>query len=225
MVEVHAISEPGGHPVNEDAYLCEYHPAAPDCWLCCVADGQGGRAGGERAARLACQSVMQVACRTPAGMLAAAPAWDFVLQAADQAVAGDPQAGFSTLLGFCIRRGRIVGASSGDSAVVLLNRANAIVLTTGQIKNPPVGSGSAVFTAFAADLDEGWRVLAVTDGVWKYVGWDQMIGEAQSHLGQAALGEMMGLARLPRSGELQDDFTAVLVAASAEPIAAPAPAA
>jgi serine/threonine protein phosphatase PrpC len=217
VVKVYALSEPGGHPVNEDAYLYQAHPADESCWLCCVADGQGGRAGGARAAQLACQTVMQVAGLTSIGKLATARAWSLVLQTADQSVAADPEAGFTTLIGFCIRGGRIVGASSGDSAVVLLNRLGATVLTDRQVKNPPVGFGEAVFTEFTAELGEEWQVLAMTDGVWKYVGWNRIIAVAQSHAGQAVLEGLRELARLPGSGGLRDDFTAILVSPDAEP--------
>jgi serine/threonine protein phosphatase PrpC len=48
MVSVITFSEAGGHPVNEDAFAVERHPADSECWLCFVADGQGGRAGGAR---------------------------------------------------------------------------------------------------------------------------------------------------------------------------------
>jgi serine/threonine protein phosphatase PrpC len=154
-------------------------------------------------------------------MLTSACGWGFVLQTADQAVAADPEAGFSTLVGFCIRNGRIVGASSGDSAVALLNNAGATILTNRQLKHPPVGSGSAVFTEFATELGEGWRALAMTDGVWKYVGWDRVIATAGAHPGRAALEALRELARLPKSGGLQDDFTAILATAAAEPGAAP----
>ena len=59
--------------------------------------------------------------------------------------------------------------------VLLVNDGGAAVLTADQRKNPPVGSGAAVFTEFTAELGHGWRVLGLTDGVWKYVGWDRVI--------------------------------------------------
>jgi hypothetical protein len=217
MVEVHAFSEAGGHPANEDAYLIRRHPADADCWLCCLADGQGGRAGGARAAQLACDTVIRAADRTPVGMLASARGWAFLLPHADQAVTADREAGFTTLVGFCVRRGRVVGASCGDSAVLLVNDHGATILTADQRKDPPVGSGAAVFTEFTAELGRAWRVLALTDGAWKYVGWDRVIDSARSYGGQSVLGRLQELARLPRSGAFQDDFTAVILDEAAEP--------
>jgi serine/threonine protein phosphatase PrpC len=216
VLEVHAITEPGGHAVNEDTHLFQMHPTDAGGWLCCLADGQGGRAGGARAAQLACQTVMQAACRTPIETLTHTGGWGLVFQSADQSVAADPEAGFTTLVGFCICCGRIVGASCGDSAVMLLNQAGTAILTDRQVKNPPVGSRAAVFTGFATELGEWWRVLAMTDGVWKYIGWDRVASVARSYSGRAVLEALREHAQLPGSGELQDDFTAVLVGPAAE---------
>ncbi len=214
MCVPNAISEAGGHPVNEDAFLIREHPAEDGCWIGCIADGQGGRAGGARASRLACETVMRIAERTPVGMLASARGWGYLLPEADRAVAGDADAGFTTLVGFCIRRGRIVGASNGDSAVLLVNSTGNSILTERQPKNPPVGSGSAAFAEFTAELGESWRVLAMTDGVWKYVGWDRILKVLSKRTGRLTLEELRQLAALQRTGELQDDFTAVLIGES-----------
>lgn len=211
MIEHHAISEAGGHPVNEDAFLIREHPAESNCWVVCIADGQGGRAGGARAAHIACETVMQIAERTPVGMLASAKGWSFILPEADRAVEKDAEAGFTTLIGFCIRRGRIVGAANGDSGVLLVNKTGIAILTERQPKNPPVGSGAAAFAEFTASLGEPWRLLAMTDGVWKYVGWERIVNVIAEKSGQAALDELRQRAVLIRTGELQDDFTAVLL--------------
>ena len=107
--------------------------------------------------------------------------------------------------------GRIVGASSGDSALVLLNRSGTSVLTERQPKNPPIGCGSAGVREFAAELGADWRVLAMTDGVWKYVGLDRVIETARTQPPAEVLSVLLESARLPGSGRLQDDFTAILI--------------
>lgn len=211
MIEHHAISEVGGHPVNEDAYLFREHPAEAGCWIGCIADGQGGRAGGARASRLACEMLMRIAERTPVGMLASSRGWGYLLPEVDREIAADTEAGFTTLVGFCIRRGRIVGASNGDSAVLLVNSSGSAILTERQPKNPPVGSSAAAFAEFTADLGKSWRVLAMTDGVWKYVGWERILKVLCERTGRLILEELRQRACLPRTGELQDDFTAVLI--------------
>ncbi len=49
MIRVSSFSEIGGDDaVNEDVFDVSRHPADPDCWLCFLADGQGGRAGAQR---------------------------------------------------------------------------------------------------------------------------------------------------------------------------------
>lgn len=70
---IHSViySEAGGHAVNEDAFRVTQHPRNPDCWLVALADGQGGRAGGGRASRLACDAVIE-----GASAATAAAKWD-----------------------------------------------------------------------------------------------------------------------------------------------------
>jgi serine/threonine protein phosphatase PrpC len=171
MVGVQSCSEVGDHRLNEDAFCVQAHPLAPDCWVCAVADGQGGQAGGGPAAQLACRAALgaALACR-PEGLIEPAT-WSGILRQADAAVAADPGAGFTTLVGLCVYRGRVVGASSGDSAALLVSGGKAKELTAGQQKNPPVGCGAAVAVPFAAAVTEPWRVLVMSDGVWKYAGW------------------------------------------------------
>jgi serine/threonine protein phosphatase PrpC len=209
MFEALAFSEVGGHSRNEDAYLFRSHPLDENCWLCCIADGQGGRAGGERAAQVACESVIELACRTSVKELSSARSWIDVLKHADQFVAADAVAGFTTLVGYCINHSQIVGASNGDSAVLLMSGGVANIPTERQRKNPPIGSGDAIVTGFSAALGDNWRVLAMTDGVWKYVGWERVIELAQLHSVAELLSGLQELARLPGSGEFQDDFTVV----------------
>ena len=65
---------------------------------------------------------------------------------ADQ-VAKHPEAGFTTLIGFSVREDKITGASCGDSAVLAVCGSGEITeLTRLQFKDPPVGSGEAVFS-------------------------------------------------------------------------------
>jgi hypothetical protein len=84
-----------------------------------------------------------------------------------------------------------------------------VVLTNRQNKNPPVGSGAAYFVPFAARLVCPWVVLAMSDGVWKYVGWDNVFKAASEQDGPKIIETIRERARLPGSGNLQDDFTLV----------------
>jgi serine/threonine protein phosphatase PrpC len=211
MVSVCSFSEVGGHRLNEDAFCVQPHPRAADCWLCFVADGQGGRSGGAPAAQLACRVALDHASACRPVDLVEPSTWPDLLRHADLAVEKDPGAGYTTLVGLCAFGRRIAGASSGDSAALLVNKRKAVELTLGQHKNPPVGSGAAVAVPFAAQLERPWSVLAMTDGVWKYVGWERVVEIASRQHGQGMLEALQQLARLPGSGQFPDDFTVVLL--------------
>ena len=206
MIRTYTFSEVGGHPENEDAFLVRHSPGEPEGWLVWVADGQGGRTGGAKAARLACDTA-----ETHAGR---ADDWPHMLAEADRAVAADPDAGFTTLLGFAAWGDTLAGASCGDSAVLAVCGSGVITeLTRLQFKNPPVGSGEATFMPFEAELVRPWRVLAMTDGVWKYAGWSRIHELAAKLGGEELLAALQSAARMPGNGQFQDDFTAVLVEA------------
>lgn len=207
MIRTFTFSEAGGHPVNEDAFLVQQIPGDPEGWVVCLADGQGGRAGGAKAARLACDTVASL--RDPHALTQS-------LARADAAVAADPEAGFTTLIGFCVENNRVAGASCGDSAVLAVCGSGKITeLTARQFKNPPVGSGDATFVPFEVELVRPWRMLVMSDGVWKYVGWSRIRELATRLTGEMLLAELQTAARLPGSGQFQDDFTVVLLEGSA----------
>ena len=211
MVSVLTFSDAGGHAINEDAFLVESHPADAACLLCFLADGQGGRAGGGQAAQVACSSAVQTARLLPPWKLAAPSTWGTILSHADAAVCADAGAGFTTLIGFCIAKSHVAGAACGDSALMAKTaRRRPMELTAGQFKNPPVGSGAARFAPFGAALEEQWSVLAMSDGVWKYVGWDRLADEMLAVQGQQLLERLQGHARSRGTGRFADDFTVVL---------------
>jgi serine/threonine protein phosphatase PrpC len=212
MIRTFTFTEAGGHPVNEDAFLIEPIPDGIGGYVVAVADGQGGRARAAEAARLACRTVVDAALRRGAGFDKSG--CREVLAKADRAVTHDDEAGFTTLVAFTVRWNSVVGASCGDSAVLAVCGSGAVSeLTRLQYKNPPVGSGEATFVPFAADLVRPWMVLAMTDGVWKYVGWERVRELAAKLSGEELIGALKAAARLPGSGQFQDDFTVVLVEA------------
>jgi serine/threonine protein phosphatase PrpC len=222
MIEVFTHSEAGGHDENQDAFDVRPHPLDPACYLCVVADGQGGRAGAAVAATLACRVVMGTASARPPSELLRPTLWLEMMCAVDQAVAEDLAAGFTTLVGFCISGGHLCGASSGDSAALLLGpNQPGNVLTSRQRKNPPVGSDATAFVSFAAEVASPWKVLAMTDGVWKYVGLQTVMELASERCGQDLILGLRERASLPRTGQLQDDFTVVLLQATETSLPSP----
>lgn len=175
-----------------------------------VADGQGGRAGGGSAARLACQTCRELSSAASFSSLLKPQTWSRLLTETDRVVAADPAAGFTTLAALALEADRLAGASSGDSAVVLLTaKKPGIVLTFRQKKNPPVGSGSACFVGFEGRLHPPWLLLAMSDGVWKYAGMQNVLTLSATTPAEQICQELLARARLPKTGGLQDDFTLV----------------
>jgi hypothetical protein len=211
MIRVITFSEAGGHAVSEDAFEVHRHPSAPDFWLGFLADGQGGQAGGAEAARIACRVAAEAALPLSPPQLSDSWKWTGLLQKADAAVAADRNAGFTTLIGLGILGDVLYGTSCGDSAVLVVSEGQSPrQATADQIKNPPVGSGAAQFVPFTATLAGRWSVLAMSDGVWKYAGWERIFEAVATHRGESVIGALQAAARLGRTGQFPDDFTIVL---------------
>jgi hypothetical protein len=208
MPAVFTFSEAGGHPHNEDSFGGRPHPDDERVLVCAIADGMGGQPNGGPAARLAVRTALDAATDGSPDSIH----WPGILRRSDAAVLADKGAGLTTLVGFDVRCDQVRGASCGDSAVLLLDAGGKpSEATARQAKNPPVGSGEAFFVPFAAEMTPPWLVIAMTDGVWKYAGW-QGIREVASRLrGRRLIDELQALARLPGSGEFQDDFTLIVV--------------
>lgn len=219
MVTAVTFSEAGGHPLNEDSFLVQPHPLDPRVWVCFVADGQGGRSGGGRASQLACRTALAVTTALSPKTLDDGRRWAGVLRSTDEAVCTDAEAGFTTFIALCVHADRVVGISNGDSAALLVSGAHTTELTAGQSKNPPVGSGTAAGSPFAAKLIPPWRLLVMTDGVWKYAGWQRVVEAVRRQTGADVMAELQQAARLVGSGRFQDDFTVVLLESARPPAA------
>jgi serine/threonine protein phosphatase PrpC len=212
MCFIFTHSEAGGHPKNEDAFDLRRHPEEGVCWVGTLADGQGGQSGAAEAARLACRIVIESAMAQPTASLWKPRTWVEALRRADEGILADAGAGYTTLIGFAAVGGRVVGASCGDSALWVAGADDHIIdLTARQSKNPPIGSGGAEPTPFVAELSGSWVVLAMSDGVWKYAGRDGVRAALRESRGQELLEALLARERLPRTGRLQDDFTAVVL--------------
>lgn len=212
MYQVSVFTECGDHAENEDSFAVASLLQSQSGCLIVLADGQGGRAGGRRAAELACQTVVRSASQVSEHLLAKPDTWPSLLRTADDAVNEDPVAGFTTLVAMYLSSSVVCGASSGDSAaVVIRENSEAVRLTDRQKKNPPVGCGGAEFVTFSHALEPDGRVILMSDGVWKYVGWDRIYSIVRDQSGEQMIDSLQAAARLPRSGLFQDDFTVVVV--------------
>lgn len=201
-----------GKPENEDFLLARRHPGGGDRFICILADGQGGQSNGALAARVACESAWSRAIEASFDTLLAPRAWEAELFAVDQAVCRT--GGFTTLIALAVDPDSVAGASSGDSKVFFLGHESGSEIeewTSRQRKNPPVGSGEAVFASFAANTTGGGRMLIVSDGVWKYCGYEAI----RSALQVADLADAPALLKSAtprRSGaSLPDDFSVIAV--------------
>ena len=211
MLTVAHCTEIGSGGENEDSFIVRPHPNDSSCLLIAVADGQGGQSFGGPAARLACQVCVDLASRTSSERLASPTGWVEIVRAVDRAVAADRTAGLTTLVGLSVHGNQVAGASQGDSAAVILGPGQPMrILTEQQRKDPPVGSGSATATAFSSVMTAPWRLLVMTDGVWKYAGWERVHFSAASPDVTETIDTLRAAAR-PRFGRFQDDFTLVVV--------------
>ena len=187
----------------------EPHPLDRDCLLGVVADGQGGQPDGGPAARIACRMWLDVAgCETPqqlfhGGMI------EHTVHLVDRQICEEDGAGFTTLVGWAVWKNHLIGASVGDSALMLVQNGTAKALTDKQFKNPPIGSGAAEAIEFGETLNAPWMILAMSDGAWKYAGWEKLATLAKEKRSQALIDAALAACRL-RSGALQDDFTLVV---------------
>ena len=204
------FTEAGDNHINEDAVQVRSYPGRADFALCSLADGQGGRSGGARAAQVAVEESLRAALSFPADALKQAASWYPVVSAADDAVSEDDDAGFCTLVSLGVSLQYVCGASCGDSGALLLTGGRETLLTEHQRKNPPVGSGAARPTAFEACLDPGWKLLVVSDGVWNYVGWDQIAAIAAQTQGDQLIAALRRAALDSNAGKMLDDFSAAL---------------
>lgn len=222
MKSVSLFSKAGGHTTNEDAARFHIHPADESVLICALADGQGGRPGGQEAAEAACRAVVENALDYSPKQLSKPKTWLKILRAADLFVHGLADAGATTLVGLCVTDQIVCGASSGDSAAVLLNVYDRYhELTARQTKNPPVGSGQANFVPFSEQLIDPWLVMLASDGLWKYVGWNGVKTILQKHQlngdqptinrGETLVNALASAARAAGQGILRDDTTLILV--------------
>jgi serine/threonine protein phosphatase PrpC len=210
-MKVFTWTERGGHAKNEDYVNVVRLPKERHAFVCAVADGQGGRAGGGRASELACESALLSASAFPIAELQRPQTWKVPFMVADHAVLNEPSAGFTTLVAFLVSESMVCGASSGDSAVVLLTANEPPrILTAEQLKNPAVGSGNAIATPFSARLSSPWTLIAMTDGVWKYAGIERVLGMPLEKSGEAIRDSLRERAALKETDELQDDFSLIV---------------
>jgi PPM family protein phosphatase len=136
--------------------------------------------------------------------------WQEILAATDQRVEADEPSGFTTLIGLCATETTIVGASVGDSKVILVTGNGVLELTRNQTKNPPMGSGRSQPIGFAAMPTAPWRLVAMTDGAWKFAAWETVLQLAREATTDEFIHGLEAAVRLP-TGNLNDDLTVMVI--------------
>ena len=210
MLNIVSDTRPG-YGENEDVFMMQWHPKSPELLLVAIADGQGGQPGAKVAAQQACRLILQAAADSRPWSLLWTQKWERLLRRTDRALRIDADAGFTTLIAFAVKRNRLFGAACGDSALMAVTARDVQVLTKGQMKNPPVGSGRAAAFGFKFPLAPPWTILAMTDGVWKFAGWDQIREKAIEVRDPEAMIESIRGAAIRSAGSLQDDFTLLVI--------------
>src|SRR5690349_8019611 len=118
----------------------------PETTVLIVADGVGGRPGGDAAAESAVGLVRGAA---PSLKATDHMEWHRLAVLIDQALADDAEAGETTLVVVCVTPKRLVGVSVGDSEAWFVTPEGHFDLTGGQQKKPGLGSGMAWPVPFA----------------------------------------------------------------------------
>lgn len=160
---------------NEDAIGVIRYADEPPALICALSDGQGGQSGGARAAQIVVDSCLAKAQTYSLKKLLNPFTWQAIGEAVDRNVSLDADAGYATFIGLALIPSFVIGISCGDSAVALLLGDKFVQLTEHQHKNPPIGSGAARLTAFSAKLDSSWKLIVMSDGVWKFAGWEAIV--------------------------------------------------
>ncbi|MFO1483282.1 MAG: protein phosphatase 2C domain-containing protein [Verrucomicrobiaceae bacterium] len=203
-------TEPGGKAVNEDFILARRHPQDESVMICCIADGQGGRSNGAVASKAACELFFESVSAVSPMKLFEDRAILNLLNQVDGRVSAT--GGFTTLAVLVLDRDMAAGASAGDSKVYARDSAGQVIeVSSKQRKNPPVGSGDAIFEPFMAHAVGGSRVLMMTDGVWKYAGYES-IQRALVAPDLNSVPELLRRDTLARGGSLlPDDFSLIAI--------------
>ena len=211
LMQYFVHSEAGHAHLNEDCARAQIHPHDKDALICILADGQGGQFGGGPAARVAVQKCLDLALNYAPAQLLERQIWREILRGADEAVEENNDAGFTTLIGLCVTPSRVCGASCGDSAALLVEADNYGELTIMQRKNPPTGSGRATPSAFDAERTPNAPLLMMSDGVWKFVGFERIAALANSYRDVELVWQLRELQLSGNGGKLPDDFSIIAV--------------
>lgn len=169
-----------------------------------VADGAGGVAGGAAAADAVCKAVLDQ-CRR--GRVAD---WSEWLTRLDREMASSNLPGLAAVVVVEVSNdGLIAGASVGDCEAWVFEDGAKTNLTAEQVRKPLLGEGEALPVMFEAHVARRGTVIVATDGLWKYMGRDQIAKAASVRPLESATATLVDGVRL-KSGALQDDVAVAI---------------
>jgi serine/threonine protein phosphatase PrpC len=175
----------------------------PDRTVFVVADGAGGVSGGAVAAEIACKAAIEQAHRGKASD------WTQWLAHIDRAMARSGSSGLAAAVVVEIGDdGIVTGASVGDCEAWTFAGAASRCLTSGQIRKPLLGEGSALPVGFEARI-AGETLVVATDGLWKYMDRARIAETASIRPLEMAATRLVDGVRL-RNGALQDDVAVMI---------------
>ena len=163
------------------------------------------------AARLACRVLIETVSSERAASVATAGAWLDALHRADERVCADRDAGYTTLIGFALAGGHVVGAANGDSALWLASPDAGVSRPDGASGQEPADR-IGLRKSYAVRCQAACVVDSAGNVRWRLEsrGPARVAELLRMHRGQALLDSLLAEARLPWSGGLGDDFTAVI---------------
>lgn len=178
-----------------------------DLTILALADGAGGQSGGGEAANKAVTDLVQ----SLSSLKSLPKAKDCVkaLEQLDRSLYRDKNCGETTMVLVVEEKGRMVGASVGDSGAWRVSSEGLQNLTKSQRRKPFLGSGGCEPRGFGPlDLGDG-RLLIASDGLFKYSDWGAIQAVLLNSSFDGCLDKLIEPCRM-KSGRLQDDLAVVV---------------
>lgn len=212
-MKVFTYTENGAHQENEDFIAAvERSENDSEILVSVLCDGQGGRPGGATASQSAVRFCLEIADESSHTKLLNPFEWLEIGKQIDKKVAETERAGLTTFIGLAVGKNFAAGVSCGDSRALLLLDDKLFDLTDGQKKHPAVGSTIAPFRPFSAKLEGVWKILLMSDGVWKFIDANEMKRIILEHSGNALILNLKNQI-IEKFRQLPDDFSIILIEA------------
>jgi serine/threonine protein phosphatase PrpC len=177
-----------------------------DVAVVALADGSGGRAGGDVAAQILVSQVSKIAQNVSDPQ--DEEFWISWMKKIDTLVLENEWAGETTAIVAVVGSGYVSGASVGDSSAWLIENHKYLDLTKNQVRRPFIGSGLAQPRSFGIKSSNGVLLLG-SDGLTKYADAERLQDIVRNNDLEVAADRLIEVVRLP-SGSYFDDVSCIL---------------